>query len=469
MSTAGGKECEMRDRTTFGQVVGLLLMVLAVSGMAALHGAATPPAGTSMLRPGEPGTAGLSGSDTDCTNLITPDKIGHEEFERYGIAEKLQSNEFVAQESGGYIVCSHGQPRHDEDWFQLFADMYYMFDREDGELVVTSLEWDDALREHESSPRPTQQLVEALPPDDSDTTTVCIDAKTPIIEIGDENPEQWNIWDILSSGPCAIEISSSVCWDCGEDLVWRWLIPVPTGQDAAAAPSGEPGGEMVCIDAGTAVQISGQQLEEDDTSRVASGQCDLQLGGEQVCWHCREERREPTPSPVPTERARKEPLCSDYLTPEVIGHEAWEKYGIADRLRSNEFQRHMCRGSDCIICYGHRMIDEVRVGSDELYYRFDFESGELLMERIHWREDLPEHLPEPLISQQEAEAMVEGEVRGSHLAIHSPDNMLFETDKSSIQDPCWFVSSTEKGQIDIPRVTVINAMTGEVLARYCPC
>ena len=40
---------------------------------------------------------------------------------------------------------------------------------------------------------------------------------------------------------------------------------------------------------------------------------------------------------------------------------------------------------------------------------------------------------------------------------------------TTFQDPCWFVSSTEKGQIDIPWVTVINAMTGEILGHYCPC
>jgi hypothetical protein len=116
------------------------------------------------------------------------------------------------------------------------------------------------------------------------------------------------------------------------------------------------------------------------------------------------------------------------------------------------------------------MIDGALVSGDELYYMFDIESGELLRKRIHWREDLPERLPPLLISQQEAEAMVEGEVGGSYLTILSPDHMLFESDKSYFQDPCWLVSSRERDDnLDITWVTVINAITGEVVGRYCPC
>ena len=222
----------MRDRTTFGQVMGLVLMLLSVIGFAALGPTATPPAGTSKPGPGQAGPAGLASMGTDCANLITPDRIGHEEFERYGIAERLQNNEFTAGEFLGYIVCSHGQPRHDGDLF--FADMYYMFDGESGELAVTYLEWEGDLRESTPTSEPTQQSVEAVPADDSDTTTVCIDLETPIIEIGGENPEQWGILDILSSGQCAIEMGGSFCWDCGGDPVWRWLVPPPTGQEPEA-------------------------------------------------------------------------------------------------------------------------------------------------------------------------------------------------------------------------------------------
>jgi hypothetical protein len=378
------------------------------------------------------------------------------------MAEKLQNNEFVAQETRGYIVCSHGQQRHDGQLFQFLADIYFMFAREDGNLAVIRLEWESDRPVPTPTPRPT-------PAEDPDALTVCIDIETPIIETGGENPKQWNIPGIMWSLPCGREMGSSICWDCDEDLAWRWLVPVPSGQEPEAGPGGERSGGRACIDARTAVQISGQELEEGDASRLASGQCDLELGGGQVCWHCREVQPEPTPSPAPTARVDKGPRCIDYLTPEAIGHEAWERYGIADKLQSHRFQERMCKSADCIICYCGRIIDEAVVYGDELYYRFDIESGELLMERIHWREDLPDHLPSPLINQQEAEAMVDGEVDSSHLAILSPDHMLFESTEPSFQDPCWFVSSTDKGEINIPRVTVINAMTGEVLGHYCPC
>ena len=67
----------MRDRTTIGQVLGLLLMLAFLIGFATHSPPATPTPGT----------------DADCESLVTPDRIGHEEFERYGIAEKLQAYE----------------------------------------------------------------------------------------------------------------------------------------------------------------------------------------------------------------------------------------------------------------------------------------------------------------------------------------------------------------------------------------
>lgn len=202
----------MRDRTTFGQVIGLLLMLLAVIGIAGLFAAALPTAGTSTLAPGEPGIAGLAGTDTDCANPITPDRIGHKEFKRYRIAETLQHIEFVAQESLGYIVCSHGQPRHDEQLFQLSADTYFMFARENGELAVTRLEWESDRQMPTSTPRP-------MSTEDPSALTVCIDIETPIIETGGENPKQWDIPGIMWSLPCGREMGSSICWDCDEDLV----------------------------------------------------------------------------------------------------------------------------------------------------------------------------------------------------------------------------------------------------------
>jgi hypothetical protein len=226
---------------------------------------------------------------------------------------------------------------------------------------------------------------------------------------------------------------------------------------------------MACLDAQMAAQITGQALDEEDRRRLDAGQCDMVLGS-QVCWHCRDQVLEPTPSPAPTEPPRPEPRCADYLTEDAIGAEAWEHYGVADMLQSDQFWRNITRDGDGIICSADRMIGQAVVAGDVLYYWFDVESGELVRERINWREDLSGEMPIPLISQAEAEALVEGEVTHSHLAYLIPDQLLFEPSPSSFKDPCWVVSSREQqGDLDIPRVTIVNAMTGEVLSHYCPC
>lgn len=40
---------------------------------------------------------------------------------------------------------------------------------------------------------------------------------------------------------------------------------------------------------------------------------------------------------------------------------------------------------------------------------------------------------------------------------------------ASVGEPYWFVSSRQESELGIPRVTVINAMTSEVLGGFCPC
>jgi|GEM_PF-2312228 len=460
----------MRERTTLGQFAGLCILLLSVTGFTALGTTATPPSHASAL-------AGLEITEIDCADLVTAMAVGEEQFERYGLAEKLQNGRFAPYEFMDYIVCSTGAPDYIEDILWLFADMYYVFDRGSGELAVTYVEWGGPPAE--PSPTPTHEPIPDISgavDDDSQTTTVCIDATTPILEIGDDDPEQFDFWGLLGGPPCGLEMSGSICLDCGEDVVWRWLVPTPSGQEQEPDSSLEGRGGRTCFDPHMAARITGQELDEDDAGRLARGLCNLQFGpGDQVCWQCLEDvpepLPEPTPTPVPKERVQKDPICSDYLTPEVVGPGAWEKYGIADKLRTNEIQRHLSESLGRIVCYGHREVDGAVIAGDELYYAFDIESGRLVNERIHWREDLPEQLPPLRISREEAEAMVEGEVTSSTLVVLNPDQMLFETDvMSSFRDPCWMVHSSEQaGDLDIPRITVINAITGEILGRYCPC
>ena len=458
----------MRNRTAFAQTLGLVITLLSLTGFAALGTTAAPTSSAPVLARLD--IAELDIAEIDCADLITPDTIGHEAFRRYGLADKLEENRFAAYEFMDYVVCSTEGLVHLEEIPWLKASMYYMFDRESGQLSVTYVEW--AGPSAQPAPTPTRApLVEIAdaPVDDSQVTTVCIDAKTPILEIGGENPEQFDFWGILGNAPCGKDISSSICLNCDEDVIWRWLVPTSAGRQSEPSTGEQGGGATACFDAQMAVEITGQELDDADARRLAGGLCSMQFGpGDQVCWHCMEEipvLEEPTPTPVPEPRAPRDPVCSEYLTPEVVGREAWQKYGIADKLRANQIHRHL---SDRIVCYGGRRIDGVDIDGDRLYYMFDIESGQLLVERIHWREDLPDQLPSPRISQQEAESMVEGEVNQSGLVILNPDQMHFETDRmSSFTDPCWIVSSTQRqGDFAIPWWTVINAITGEVLGSY---
>lgn len=135
----------------------------------------------------------------NCIDLITPDKIGHQEFERYEIADKLHAarDEFLHLESKHYIICCHGRPRYEADHFRLFADIYYMFDKENGELVITYLRRQEGLKAAESQYTPNHQETEATPIEKACTESVCLDDETPIIEV---EFEQYGIARMLQNG-----------------------------------------------------------------------------------------------------------------------------------------------------------------------------------------------------------------------------------------------------------------------------
>jgi hypothetical protein len=195
----------------------------------------------------------------------------------------------------------------------------------------------------------------------------------------------------------------------------------------------------------------------------------------QICWVCREPPPAPSPSPEPVPGEAEaaappsEPQCADYVTEERIGSGEWLEYGIAGKIERNEFSRHLGGISDSIACFYGRRIDEAFVFSDELYYGFDIQSGALLRRRIHWHEDLPEHLPPFRISRQEAEAMVEGEVSYSALTYISPGAELALAGWLDRARLCWRVWSKEPGMDGTTWITVIDAQTGEVFGHYCPC
>ena len=62
---------------------------------------------------------------------------------------------------------------------------------------------------------------------------------------------------------------------------------------------------------------------------------------------------------------------------------------------------------DTIVYRHQRMIDDAIVEGDRIVYQFDKDTKELKKKIIHWRDDLPEHLP-PVISKEQAESIAGG-------------------------------------------------------------
>jgi hypothetical protein len=446
----------MKGRISIGQVVGVVVFLVAVAAAGILFHGMSVERSESAAGPLEVPAQRGDDAWVDCSRLITPERVGPEAFVQYGLAEKLQKGEFVGGQFLGYLYCSHGQPKM-EDWsFRGDVDVLYMFDAESGDLALTSLKW-----ENPSPPaKPTATPV-AIPTTDPNAVTVCMGGGTPLVETGGEESEQLAIWDILG-GKCAVEMTSRICFACGDDA--RPLVPTAVVPEDEMPALGE--GEIACIDATTAialqVEVGGEVVEV-----AAPEACSFQLGGgEGMCWICGEGEAAPSPSAAPTEGVARDPKCTEYVTEQKIGAEEWARYGIAAKLEEEGLQGNWKDGSDVVVCYGHQAVDEAGVGGTELYYMFDVESGALLLKRISWRHDLPEHLPPLAISREEAEAMVEGEVRGSHLAFLSPDTMDVRITKPTFREPCWFVSAKEDDGLTSPWMTVINAMTGEVIGRW---
>ena len=94
-------------------------------------------------------------------------------------------------------------------------------------------------------------------------------------------------------------------------------------------------------------------------------------------------------------------------------------------------------GIDNIIYWHQRMIDEAFVEFDNIQYVFDKNTKELIEKDVHWRDDLPEHLP-PIISREEAESMVEGKTDSASLYYISPESDVFPI-KPTPKNPCWVV------------------------------
>jgi hypothetical protein len=119
---------------------------------------------------------------------------------------------------------------------------------------------------------------------------------------------------------------------------------------------------------------------------------------------------------------------------------------------------------DKVVYYHQRMIGGATVERDHVVYQFDKETGELLDMRTSWREGLPQELPAGLISMEDAETTVGGDVQFSRLYYISPESAVFPLTPAPA-DPCWVVRSVIDGRL---AVKVVNAVTGAVLGDGVP-
>jgi hypothetical protein len=116
------------------------------------------------------------------------------------------------------------------------------------------------------------------------------------------------------------------------------------------------------------------------------------------------------------------------------------------------------------VCYHQRMIGEAVVEMDHIIYQFETATGDLLARDMRWRYDLPEELPEGLISREDAEAAAGGGVQYSRLYYISPESAVYPI-KPAPKDPCWVVRTFMDGRLVIK---VIDAVTGNLLGNGVP-
>lgn len=119
---------------------------------------------------------------------------------------------------------------------------------------------------------------------------------------------------------------------------------------------------------------------------------------------------------------------------------------------------------DKIVYFYQRTIGPAIVEGDFVVYHFNKNTKELLSRNMHWRDELPEHLPPRVITKEQAESMVEGKVQFSDLYYISPESDVFHI-KPAPENPCWVVRSMDNGNLI---VKVIDAVNGKILGNGIP-
>ena len=127
-----------------------------------------------------------------------------------------------------------------------------------------------------------------------------------------------------------------------------------------------------------------------------------------------------------------------------------------------------------MIVYGHhRKIDDAIVEGDRIVYQFDKDTKELKKKIIHWRDDLPKHLP-PVISKEEAESIAKSVAKGKIMnTSYAHTHLCFISSQAEFpiepmpKNPCWIVYFADDIGYNID-VIVIDAVNGKVLGHGVP-
>ena len=139
--------------------------------------------------------------------------------------------------------------------------------------------------------------------------------------------------------------------------------------------------------------------------------------------------------------------------------ELLRKYEKSDRL----FKRTEWR--DWIFYRHRRMIDGIKIEGNEIAYIFNRNTKELIRKDIHWRDDLPKHLP-PVIPKEQAESIAGG---GSAYLYFLSTGGIFPT-KQAPRNPCWVVWKTIKTDKygTYYNITIVDAVEGRILGYGIP-
>ena len=122
--------------------------------------------------------------------------------------------------------------------------------------------------------------------------------------------------------------------------------------------------------------------------------------------------------------------------------------------------------SDEILVYYHqRTVGEATVEGDQIVYRFDPSTGELIARQSRWRAGVPEVLPVLGLSAEAAAGMVDGDVRFVRLLYIDPESYVFPFEPAP-ENPCWIVGAVdEHGHMSL---TVFDAVDGGYVGQGVP-